>query len=258
MKIKEILKTNNNDLIELLKYVLKKENIYSIKEDKLTLGEKELFKKLKKKLLNNMPIEYITKKAYFYKSEFMVNRDVLIPRTETETIIPYLLQYKNLIDIGCGSGAVGISIKKENPNINVVLSDISKKALNIAKINIGNLDIKLIQSDLTSKINLENTDCIFANLPYIKDKELLPQSVFKYEPHIALFGGKDGLFYIKNLILELHNKKWRGSLFLEMDDVQIKKINIKKTIIKDQFGFNRFIKIDYPILPFNIDMAFCN
>ena len=258
MRIKDILKTNDIYLIDLLKYTLKNKNIYTNTQYLLTEKEKNRLLKYRKRLKNDTPIEYIIKKTHFYKSDFIVTKDVLIPRVESESIIPHLLKYKNILDLGCGCGALGISVKKENHNIQVTLSDISKRALKIAEKNIGKLDITLIQSNLLSKINTTNMDCIIANLPYIKDNTDLPKSVIKYEPKIALFGGKDGLFYIKELIKELHKKQWIGDLFLEMDTAQIKEIQIKKRIIKDSFGYKRFIKIHYPILDFNIDKAFCN
>jgi release factor glutamine methyltransferase len=256
MKVKDLIRTNNKDIEELLLYILKTNNIESKISHTLTIKEKIQFEKSRERLLKNTPIEYIIKKAYFYKSEFIVNKNVLIPRVETESIIPYLLNYKKILDIGTGSGAIGISVKKENPSISVTLSDISKKALDIAQKNIGNLDIQIIQSNLIDKININNIDCIFANLPYIKEGTHLPQSVIKYEPKIALFGGKDGLFYIKELIKDLYKKKWEGDLFLEMDPDQINKIKLKKKIIKDPFDYNRFVMISYPITKFNINTDF--
>lgn len=244
MKIEDILRTNNQDLIRLVKYVTKKD---PFKNTKYKINKKEIkrIEILKKRIDKNEPIEYIVKKAYFSKYEFIVNKNTLIPRVETQIILEYLKNYKNILDLGCGSGAVGISIKRNYPKINVTLSDISEKALYIARKNAKNLDIKIIKSDLLKNIkNIDSYDCIFANLPYIKDFESLPDSVKLYEPKIALIGGgKNGIKKIETLINQIEQRKWKGDLYLELDPFQIKYIKNEKFIIKDQYGKNRFIKV---------------
>lgn len=244
MKIEDILRSNNQDLIRLVKYVTRKDP-YKNTEYNINKNEIQRIKKLKKRIDENEPIEYIIKKAYFSKYEFLVNKNTLIPRVETQIILEYLKNYKNILDLGCGSGAVGISIKRNNLKINVTLSDISEKALYIARKNAQNLDIKIIKSDLLKNIkNINIYDCIFANLPYIKDFDSLPDSVRLYEPKIALIGGgKHGLEKIENLINQIEERKWKGDLYLEVDPFQIKYIKKKNFIIKDQYGKNRFIKI---------------
>ena len=148
------------------------------------------------------------------------------------------------MDLATGSGVVGISIKKNNPNIKITISDISFKALSVASINKEHLDIDIIHSDLIDNIdNILSFDCIFANLPYIKDVDSLEISVKNYEPFIALFGGKDGVELILRLIDELEKKSWIGDLYLEIDPSRIKYIKKEKQIIKDRFNKNRFIKI---------------
>ena len=247
MKVIDILRYNNQNFNEILEYILEID-IFKNSDYILSNKEKRRFLYLKKKYENNTPIEYIVKKAYFDKYIFTVNKNVLIPRIETSDILPYLYsgEYKNILDLATGSGVVGISVKKNNPNINVTLSDISYKALSIASINKRGLDIEIVQSDLIDNIKeFFLFDCIFANLPYIKDIDSLPLSVKEYEPRIALFGGKNGVEIILKLITQLEKKQWIGDLYLELDPNQIRYIKKEKEIIKDRFNKNRFIKITF-------------
>lgn len=245
MKVIDILRKNNPDLNEILKNTLKKD-IFQNSDQVLTKKEYNKYIYLKNKYIKKMPIEYIVKKAYFDKYEFFVNKNVLIPRIETSDILQYLNKYKNILDIGTGSGIVGISLKKNNPQLKITLSDISKKAIYVAKKNKGLLDIKIIQSDLISNIkNIDQFDCIFANLPYISNMKNLPYSVKNYEPAIALDGGENGIYLILKLIQEITETSWKGDLYLELDPNQIKYIKNQKEIIKDRFNKDRFIKIRF-------------
>ncbi len=243
MKIIDIFKLQNKDKIEIAKSVFK--DVYTNANYTLKPSERKKIKAYFKRLDKKEPVEYILKKANFYGRTFFINKNVLIPRVETENIIPHLIKFDSVIDIGTGSGAVGITVKKENQSINVLISDISIKAIYIARKNAQGMDIKIIHTDLTDKIPINEYKCIFANLPYISDMNALEESVKNYEPHIALDGGLDGIEIILRLIKELHTKKWKGTLLLEMDPQQIAIIKEKKEIIKDQFGYNRFIKINY-------------
>lgn len=243
MKIIDIFKLQNKEKIEIAKEIFK--DAYANANYTLKPSERKKINTYFKRLDKKEPIEYILKKANFYGRTLFVNKNVLIPRVETESIIPYLLKFDSVIDIGTGSGAVGVTIKKEIPDINVLISDISLKAIYVAKKNVQGMDIKIIRTDLTNKIPINEYKCIFANLPYISNMDSLGMSVKDYEPHIALDGGKDGIEIILRLIQELYTKKWKGTLLLEMDPQQISLIKEKKKIIKDQFGYNRFVQIDY-------------
>ncbi|MHB8443444.1 MAG: HemK/PrmC family methyltransferase [Patescibacteria group bacterium] len=246
IKVIDILKQNNVEYKSLLESIIKNEKIHN-PEYTLSKLEERKYLDLKKRLDNEEPIEYILNSAYFENQIFYVDNNVLIPRKETETIIPYLSLYKSVLDLGCGSGAVGITLKRKYININVTMSDISQNAIKIAYKNLGDLEIPIIQSDLIFNIDVSKFDCIFANLPYIdiNKKEKIAKSVYLYEPHIALFTKSKGLYLINKLIKDLNNKNFSGVLFLELDPWQIKYIKKRKEIIKDQFGQNRFIKIKY-------------
>ncbi len=163
-------------------------------------------KKFLQRRKNKEPVAYITGRKEFYGLDFLVTSDVLIPRPETELLVDELLnlEIKNfsLLDICCGSGIIGITAKKLRDDINVTLSDISPKALDVAKCNInrvlGNSNgLSLIQSDMFDKIT-GKFDVIISNPPYIKTKNIknLMDDVKYFEPITALDGGDDGLkFY---------------------------------------------------------------
>lgn len=183
----------------------------------------------------NIPVEYITGKSEFYGYTFNVNKEVLIPRIETEELVNIgLSEIKNrselkFADIGTGSGAIGISfaleLKKMNITFEGILSDISPKSLSIAEKNLktlaADLNISLVESNLFENMNGENFDVIFANLPYIPTTRLteLDPSVRDFEPIEALDGGEDGLKFIRKLLEEGSNRlNNNGVILLEVDD----------------------------------------
>lgn len=179
----------------------------------LSQSEEELFKKLVDARKNDKPIQYITNSANFYGIELFVNEDVLIPRFETEELVENTMKIlkKNfanpkILDLCCGSGAIGIALKTKLDSCDVTMSDISTKALNVAKANRDkyNLDINAIESDLFENIN-EKFDCIISNPPYIKEDEEIEDIVKNNEPQLALYGGKDGLDYYDRILKDVKN-----------------------------------------------------
>ncbi len=172
--------------------------------------EKE-FKKLINVRLNNYPVQYITNSVNFYGIELYVNENVLIPRFETEELVENTIQklkkdFTNpkILDLCCGSGAIGIAIKSKLPLSSVIMSDISSKALEVANENCKrlNLNIQTIESDLFSNIT-EKFDCIISNPPYIKNNEVIEKIVADNEPKIALYGGDDGLDYYRRILNDI-------------------------------------------------------
>lgn len=183
-----------------------------------------------KRILNDEPMNYVLGYSYFYGYKFKVNKDVLIPRPETEELVCLILKkydeyFKgkkiNLCDVGTGSGAIAISLKKEEDNLNVYASDISEDALVVAKDNANDLDadIKFYCGSMLEPY-IENNikvDILVSNPPYIKQHETLENSVKDYEPHIALFGGDDGLKFYRIIFenaYKILNEK--GMLFFEI------------------------------------------
>ena len=183
------------------------------------------FNSLIEKRLKRIPISKIIKKKNFCKSEFFVNYDVLDPRPESELIIEEVLnnikdkskKFK-ILDIGTGSGCLAISIAKELKNSKITAIDISGKAIMVAKKNIKtnhvNNQIKLLKSDI-DKIK-DKYDFIIANPPYIKeyDYENLQIEIKKYEPKIALVGGKDGLKFYRLFAKTIGKLMKKNSLFI--------------------------------------------
>ena len=182
------------------------------------------------RLLNNEPLNYVLGYSYFYGYKFIVNNDVLIPRYETEELVGLILSkydeyFKdkkiNLCDVGTGSGAIAIALKKEENNLNVYASDISDKALEVAKQNASNnkCDVKFLSGSMLDPYIERGikVDILVSNPPYIKTVETIESSVYDFEPHVALFGGSDGLKFYRD-ILSNANKiiNENGLIFFEM------------------------------------------
>lgn len=172
-----------------------------------------LYKREVEALENNKPLQYVIGKVNFYGSEFIVNEKVLIPRFETEelventiTKINEMFDNKNIkiLDIGCGSGVIGLTLKKFFPESNVTLVDISKEALEVAKENAKNLNLEVnfIESDVFQNV-YDIYDVIISNPPYIMDDEEIEDIVKENEPHIALYAGKDGLDCYKKIMQDI-------------------------------------------------------
>ncbi len=195
--------------------------------------------------LDRVPIAYILGYKEFYGRRFIASPSVLIPRPESEDLISLFLELtaseiveKVLIDVGTGSGCLGITAKLERSNLSVILSDISKPALNIAEKNASalNADVHIQQQSLLNG-QLKPVDYIFANLPYV-DKSWDVSPELKYEPEIALFAEDEGL----KLILQLISQAPRcltpeGLLFIEADPQQHNRIideAVKNGFVKER------------------------
>ena len=219
-------------------------------DKKISNKSLEYFTKLIHQRSRGEPIAYLVKKKYFWKYQFSVNRDVLIPRPDSEVLIEEVLKLtkdKNnltLLDVGVGSGCLIISILKDKKNFYGTGIDISKKSLDTCKINAKNLGVinrlKLYKSDIDN-FHFRKYDLIISNPPYIKKSKLkyLEKDVIGFEPKQALDGGIEGLSEIskvinrssklikKNgfLILEIgFDQKWKVKKILENKGFYIKKI----------------------------------
>ncbi|HPT08116.1 MAG TPA: peptide chain release factor N(5)-glutamine methyltransferase [bacterium] len=230
-------------------------------------------KKILKKRLQAWPLAYLSGKKNFYNLEFIVNKNTLIPRPESELIIDQILKENffnkktTIIDIGTGSGCLIISLAnifRTNKNIYFYGTDISRPALNIAKINAKkyqlNKRIIFLKGDLLKPIlkkikkNLNhNQIIIIANLPYLTKKEIKNSPSIQKEPFKSLYGGNDGLKYYKQLLDQIKDIKTKENniiLYQEINDWQkdklesliMKKIGILKpqiATLKDLAGYNR-------------------
>ena len=177
--------------------------------------EEKEYKGLIEAVKNNKPVQYVLGSVNFYGLELKVNENVLIPRFETEELVENTIKlintkFKdksiNILDLCTGSGAIGLRLKKEYPNSDITLSDISGKALMVAEENSETLKlpVKIINSALFDKIN-DKYDVIISNPPYIKDDEEIEDVVRDNEPHIALYAGPDGLDYYRRILKDIKN-----------------------------------------------------
>jgi len=200
------------------------------------------------------PVQYIIGDVNFFGHKILVNENVLIPRFETELLVEKTINYikrnfnKNIkiLDIGTGSGAIAIVLKKAFPNSEVTALDISKKALDVARENarINDVDITFIQSDLFENIE-GKFDIIISNPPYIDFSEKIDEKVRKYEPHLALFAKEEGLYFYKKILKEVKNYLTEEALIcFEIGELQGKKISdlIQETFEKCEYTIEK----DYP------------
>ena len=170
------------------------------------------FKNAIDRYLNGEMIEYIFNKSYFLSTPFFVNKDVLIPRQETEQLVLRTIELikeifgdnkVNIADICTGSGCIGISIAKELNNNNYFLTDISKEAIRVAKKNaeelLGETKIKFLQGDMLEPLKELKLDVIVCNPPYISDIKGIDGKTWKQEPHLALLAEPATLYYEKLL-----------------------------------------------------------
>lgn len=165
------------------------------------------------RLLNHEPAQYIVGQAPFYGRSFIVNNDVLIPEAETAELIDWVLMQTpnrplDVLDLGTGSGVIGITLALERPQWRVTLSDVSKAALAVAKQNMSKfgLTLPVIESDLFAHIN-QRYDIIVTNPPYIDrdDIAVMDQAVLENEPPLALFADEHGLGFYHRLFATVGN-----------------------------------------------------
>ncbi len=230
--------TRNYILLNLNKDLTKKEVVH--------------FKNLIEQRAKKKPIAYIIGKKEFWKNEFYVSKDVLIPRPDTELIVHKVLEITkkrtnlNILDIGVGSGCIILSILKDNIKLKGTGIDISKKSIDICRINSNNLGIfnrlKLFKSDIDN-FKYGKYDLIISNPPYIKKNDLkkLDKDVIGFEPKLSLDGGLDGLSGIRKVInnsTKLIKKK--GILVLEIGFDQADKV--KEILKKNGFYIKEVLK----------------
>lgn len=234
----------------------------------LTILDKEvdsdiekLYKSSLEALKENKPIQYVIGNVNFYGLKFIVNKNVLIPRFETEELVEQVVEYTKdlnkdkikILDLGCGSGAIGLTLKSILKDSEVTLTDISNDALEVAKLNANNLnlDVTFIESDWFSNVKLEKYDIIVSNPPYIRTDEEIEEIVKNNEPSLALYGGVDGLDCYRKILANI--KPYLNNKFLiafEIGESQKEEIydivnkylkDIEITCKKDLYGRNRMI-----------------
>jgi protein-(glutamine-N5) methyltransferase, release factor-specific len=201
-------------------------------------NEEKYFSLIEKHIREDVPLSHLVGFEYFYDRKFKVTKDVLSPRMETEELIYKVVDYvkttKNnnlrILDLCTGSGIIAITLKKELNQflIDVVASDISEEAIEVAKENAQFHDatIKFIQSDIFDNID-EKFDIIVSNPPYIdrKDEVTMQDNVLKYDPHLALFAEEEGMYFYRNIVEKASSYlNDNGVIFFEIGYDQKEKI----------------------------------
>lgn len=244
---------------------INKNDLYLNWDKLISENDEKKFNEFVSRRAKNEPLDYILGEVNFYGCKFLVNSNVLIPRQETEILVDSItnllskedVNNKILFDICTGSGCIGISLKKKFNNLKVYLSDISKKALNVAKKNseINNVEVFLKNGDfLKPFINLK-ADYIVCNPPYVSEEEylILDDDVRNYEPKRALVAKDKGLEFYKKIEKEIFNfLNPKAKLFFEIgyaqkDDI-LNIFSAKKwknpKVIQDFSHKNRFFFVE--------------
>ena len=254
MTLKEILekfgKVDGSFVIENMMGLSQTEIFFNQNEtvpEDIEIKIDEIYKNYSK----DYPINYLIGKKNFYGRDFYLEDGVLIPRFETEILIENILNvgvdFKNILDIGCGSGIISITLALEMPKSNVLGVDISKVALDVSNRNKELLEARnceFKESNLFSALEGKKFDLIVSNPPYInkEDMEVLDERV-KKEPELALFGGEDGLDFYKAIIEKSHEHlNENGYIAFEIGYNQGE--SVKELLSNNEYGDVNLIK-DY-------------
>lgn len=283
MKVRELLKQAEDSLDAIYKdvnvpkvlfyHLAKKEphELYLMMDEEVDNQLLEDFHKGMLEYQNGKPIQYIKGVETFFGRDFIVNENVLIPRYETEELVEQILyrmddyfeDYESisLCDIGTGSGAIAISLALEEKRLQVTATDISATAVAVAKENALRLDAKVTfyVGDMLQPLidRNEKVDIFVSNPPYIPKEQEIENVVKDNEPHVALFGGDDGLYFYRKIFQEVHTiLRSRALLAFEMGFDQRESMesaleeyfpNDKYEIIKDMNGKDRMLFIYHNI-----------
>lgn len=267
-KLKSIYDENETENIFFLicDYTFGLSKIQVLHDDKrLTESELLFFRDCVNRLSKNEPVQYILGETEFYGLPFKVTPDVLIPRPETEELVDLIIrENKNnpgieILDVGCGSGCIPVTLKKFLNESEVTAVDVSESAIQIARSNAGlnSVEVKFLREDFFSDSVFELTDfdIIVSNPPYIAESERISMhaNVVDYEPSLALFvPDTDPLkFYLRILNFAQKKLKSGGLIYFEINPIyadRLKEISLdmkfsSAQICKDISGKNRYLKI---------------
>ncbi|MBU0697567.1 MAG: peptide chain release factor N(5)-glutamine methyltransferase [Bacteroidetes bacterium] len=249
-------------LFKMIISFLIRDNINNIVNKELSESQLINFDQFTTQLLAHQPIQYVLGEADFYHIKFKVNRDVLIPRPETEELVYLIICEQSnkevtVLDIGTGSGCIPIALKKNLPLAQICAIDISESALVLANENaiLNKAEVIFSKADALNLVSSEwsQFDVIVSNPPYIaqSEMEMMEENVKSHEPHLALFVDDDEplIFYDKIGDFALSNLKLGGTLYFEINqqlaketaDILMKK-GFTTTIIKDINQNDRILK----------------
>lgn len=239
----------------LLAFALKVErsHLFAYDSDMLTNTQRQRYSSLVTRRAQGEPIAYIIGRKGFYDLELAVTADVLIPRPETELLLEDALRLTDsrpdgiAADIGTGSGALAIAFAVHRPDWHVYALDISEDALRIAQTNAqrNHAQVRCLQGHLGQALIQRQIkpDLLMANLPYVAAKSLHQLTVSRYEPHLALDGGADGLDRIRELLPQIPQLSHQGThVLLEIGADQAEAI---ASLVTDQLGVTCDILQDY-------------
>lgn len=271
LKATNILKENdiesyNLDSRLLLAHVLGKDKLYILVniDEEVSLEDEKKFFDLVEMRRENMPMQYILGHVEFMGMEFIVKEGVLVPRGDTEILVEEVLENIDekedidVIDLCCGSGAIGLALAHFRSNIHVDLVDLYPVPEEVTNINMKRFELEsrtsFIKSDLLEEIKIQGKkyDILVSNPPYIQDEEVgkLMDDVKNYEPHTALCGGKDGLDFYRRIITDAPSVlKGKKILAFEIgydEGIQVKtlmeNVGFKNVIVKkDLAGLDRVV-----------------
>lgn len=265
MNIKELLNQGGNSLEKevLLAHILGKsrEFLISNSETEVTNEQATRYYNQIRSHERGEPVAYLINFKEFYGLPFFVDERVLIPRPETEFLVDKVIELTNydptvkkIIDVGTGSGNIAVSLAKHLPNHQIHASDLSDDALEVARINTkkNNVEVKFKKSDLLSEFQNERFDIIVANLPYIGEEtnNFVSDETLEFEPHLALFGGHDGLQLYEKLFKQIKDFKY---ILGEIGYMHAKGLinlfekyfpKLKCEILKDLAGLDRYFIIN--------------
>lgn len=223
------------------------------------------------RILKDEPLGHVLGYSWFYGYKMVVNGDVLIPRYETEELCGHILsridtyfpdaEKLNVADVGTGSGAIAIALCKEEPKIDMCATDISVEALETAKLNAktNEADITFYDGDMLKPLIEKGIklDVFVSNPPYIPSEEKMEHAVVDFEPHVALFGGEDGLKFYREIFRDCHQVlKDKAFMAFEMGyDQRERMTNLVKEmlpearfeILKDMNGKDRMLFVYFSL-----------
>ena len=243
---------------------LEAHNLYMEYDEEVPQGLLEAFEAGIRRMEQGEPLGHVLGFEWFYGYRFKVNPDVLIPRPETEELVANILaaydecfdgQDVDVIDVGTGSGAIAIALRKEEAHLQVTASDISEQAVAVARKNAADnaADVTFLTGDMLEPFIEAGIRCdiLVSNPPYIPVHEQMEHSVVDFEPHVALFGGEDGLKFYREIFANAHRViKEKAILAFEMGYDQGERLralakehfpDARVEINKDLSGKNRML-----------------